>query len=28
MGLGMITFLINSTKLWQRLAIQNHKHCE
>ncbi|XP_010413407.1 PREDICTED: U-box domain-containing protein 33-like [Camelina sativa] len=26
MGLGMITFLINSTKLWQRLAIQNHKH--
>ncbi|CAA7023031.1 unnamed protein product [Microthlaspi erraticum] len=28
MGLGMINFLINSTKLWQRLAIQNHKHCE
>ncbi|CAH8269373.1 unnamed protein product [Arabidopsis lyrata] len=28
MGLRMITFLINSTKLWQRLAIQNHKHCE
>ncbi|KFK35330.1 hypothetical protein AALP_AA5G270900 [Arabis alpina] len=25
MGLGVINFLINSTKLWQRLAIQNHK---
>ncbi|CAH2063244.1 unnamed protein product, partial [Thlaspi arvense] len=28
MGLGMITFLINSTKVWHRLAIQNHKQCE
>ncbi|ESQ43938.1 hypothetical protein EUTSA_v10006399mg [Eutrema salsugineum] len=28
MGIGMITFLINSTKLWHRLAIQNHKQCE
>uniref|UniRef100_A0A1J3ERT0 RING-type E3 ubiquitin transferase n=1 Tax=Noccaea caerulescens TaxID=107243 RepID=A0A1J3ERT0_NOCCA len=28
MGFGMIKFLINSTKLWQRLAIQNHKQCE
>ncbi|KAL1219157.1 U-box domain-containing protein 33 [Cardamine amara subsp. amara] len=25
MGLGMISFLINSTKIWKRLAIQNHK---
>ncbi|EOA26150.1 hypothetical protein CARUB_v10019586mg [Capsella rubella] len=28
MGLGMITFLISSIKLWQKLSIQNHKHCE
>ncbi|CAA7016913.1 unnamed protein product [Microthlaspi erraticum] len=28
MGLNMINFLINSTKLWQKLAIQDHEHCE
>ncbi|KAG7575065.1 hypothetical protein ISN44_As09g031990 [Arabidopsis suecica] len=25
---GMMNFLINSTKLWQKLTIQNHEHCE
>ncbi|CAN6836471.1 unnamed protein product [Brassica oleracea] len=28
MGLNMMNFLINSTKLWQKLTIQNHEHCE
>ncbi|CAN8254042.1 unnamed protein product [Cochlearia groenlandica] len=28
MGLGMITLLINSTKLWHKHAIHNHKQCE
>ncbi|CAF2113414.1 unnamed protein product [Brassica napus] len=28
MGLGMISILIHSTKLWHKRAIQNHKLCE
>ncbi|CAG7866141.1 unnamed protein product [Brassica rapa] len=28
MGLGMISILIHSTKLWHKRAIQNHKQCE
>ncbi|KAF8108534.1 hypothetical protein N665_0108s0069 [Sinapis alba] len=28
MGLGMISFLIHSTKLWHKRAIQNNKQCE
>ncbi|KAL1192135.1 U-box domain-containing protein 33 [Cardamine amara subsp. amara] len=28
MGLNMMSFLINSTKLWQTFTIQNHKHSE
>ncbi|XP_018482173.1 U-box domain-containing protein 33-like [Raphanus sativus] len=28
MGLNMLNFLLNSTKIWQKLTIQNHEHCE
>ncbi|KAJ0246512.1 U-box kinase family protein [Hirschfeldia incana] len=28
MGIGMISLLIHSTKLWHKRAIQNHKQCE
>ncbi|XP_010508085.1 PREDICTED: U-box domain-containing protein 33-like isoform X1 [Camelina sativa] len=28
MGLNMINFLINYTKLWQKLTVQNHEHRE
>ncbi|CAH8306348.1 unnamed protein product [Eruca vesicaria subsp. sativa] len=28
MGLGMISFMIHSTKLWHKRAIKNHKQCE